>query len=390
MSAVTAPLAGLPPITAPQQPVETIRTLLRREVAAILHETLPDLAMVPLDKVYDRVMGDPVLLDQAFRVLRQQPELFRQVITTPERAFPQNDDEPLWCGRTLNEAIALVVRACARRYFHQKMRAPRKVAAPAARPVGFWQELGIAVGLVEPPKVKPRRRMPGAGDKLYAAMRDMLRYEWQVPLIPAYSNLSPALVSHLGEKLLDYRDPLKVQLLADHSTGSALMEGRTPLVLSSAERLLANSGDTLNADLLWTVCQKLRLNALFPQFDTNEMRRAVAMVASTSPQALKHLMPVLGEDIRIFTLYLFTAYATLGGARYRQMLGTQSQTWVLEAMARRVESEPPLTGTHEQMMVTIRSWLDATVDSVLGDEIQQTDMMDALDLIGASPARAAF
>ena len=375
MSAVAVPL---PPLVAPAQPVETIRSLLRREVATILKDAMPALALVADDKVYDHVMADPILLEQAFRVMRAQPELFKDIITTPQRRMPASDDDALWCGRTLAEAIALVVRACARRYFKQRLKAPKY--RPIRQPqIGFWLSLGILIGLAEPPR--PVRRKPGhgAGDRLYAAMRDLLRYEWQVPLIPAYSTLSPQLVTSLGERLLEYRDPLKVQLLADHATESALVDGKLPLLLSDAHRLMTAASDNINAEVLWNVCQKMRMAALFPGHDTAEMRKAVSLVAATSPQALKLLMPVLGDDIRKFTLYLFTVYGKFGPARYRQVLGTQCQTWVVEGMAKRVAREPPLSGTHEEMKRTIESWLATTLETVASDESQRADMLGALD-----------
>ena len=380
MSAVASSVVALPPLIVPARPVETIRTLLRREVAWAMKEAMPALALVPEEKVYDHVMGDPILLEQAFRVLRDQPDRFKHIITTPQRTTPQNDDEALWCGRTLAEAIALVVRACARRYFKQRLKAPKYRPIRQA-PIGFWRSLGVLMGLIEPPRPVRRKPPPSAGDKLYAAMRDLLRYEWQVPLIPAYSTLSPQLVTSLGEKLLDYRDPLKVQLLSDHSTETALVDGKLPLLLSDAHRLMTAASDNINAEVLWNVCQKMRMAALFPGQDTAEMRKAVSLVAATSPAALKILLPVLGDDIRKFTLYLFTVYGKFGPGRYRQVLGAQCQTWVVEGMAKRVAREPTLTGTHEEMKRTIESWLDSTLETVTTDESQRSNMLNALDKV---------
>ncbi|MCA1908166.1 MAG: hypothetical protein LDL39_07380 [Magnetospirillum sp.] len=378
MSAVATPTLALPSLVPPAQPVETIRTLLRREVAAILKDSMPVLALVPEDKVYDHVMADPILLEQAFRVLRANPELFKDVLTTPQRQLPANDEDPLWCGRTLSDVVALVVRACARRYFKKRLKAPK--FRPLRQPqIGFWRSLGMSLGLADPPAPVRRKPQPSAGDKLYAAMRDLLRYEWQVPLIPAYSTLSPQLVNSLGEKLLEYRDPLKVQLLSDYATESALVDGKLPLLLSDAHRLMSAASDNINAEVLWNVCQKMRMAALFPGHDTAEMRKAVSLVAATSPAALKLLMPVLGDDIRKFTLYLFTVYGKFGPARYRQVLGTQCQTWVVEGMAKRVAKEPPLAGTHEEMKRTIESWLDSTLETVVTDEGQRTEMLGALE-----------
>ncbi|MCR6633245.1 MAG: hypothetical protein NVV74_26160 [Magnetospirillum sp.] len=377
----------MPPVSAPQpsrirqvpeaQPVDTVRTVLRRDIADILRDNLPALSMVPREKVYDRVMDDPTLLHQAFQLFRARPELFKHVVLTQQRLFPASDGDALWCGRTLAEIIALVVRAAARRYFKKRLSGPKPKPLPMPK-IGLWQGIAISLGLAEPPKRPKRKHWPSPAEKLYTAIRDFLQFEWQVPLIPAYAALSPHLVTKLGDKLLDFRDPLKLQVLADHTAETALVDGKVPLLLDTAERLITPSGDTINAEVLWNVCQKMRMAALFPGYDVGEMRKAVSLVAATSPAALKHLMPVLGDDIRRFTLYLFTAYGTFGPARYRQVLGVNGQTWVVEAMAQRIAREPPLTGTHEQWKETIESWLDSAIATLDADDEKKADMRGAL------------
>lgn len=364
------------------QPVETVRTVLRRDIADILRENLPALAMVPRDKAYDVIMDDPNLLHQGFQLLRTRPELFKNVVITPQRAFPTADGDTLWCGRTLADVIALVVRACARRYFKKRLSGPKPKPLPMPQ-VGFFHGIAISLGLAQAPQRPKRKAWPSPAEKLFDALRDVLLYDWQVPLIPAYAALSPQLVTKLGAKLLDYRDPLKLQVLADHSVESAMADGKVPLLLDNAKRLMTGNSDTINAEVLWSVCQKMRMAALFPGYDLAEMRKAVSLVAATSPAALKHLMPVLGDDIRRFTLYLFTAYGKLGPVRYRQVLGANGQTWVVEGMARRVTKEPPLTGTHEQWKATVESWLDTAIVTMDTDEHKKAEMLDALDKVKA-------
>ncbi|HLO77003.1 MAG TPA: hypothetical protein VK196_11175 [Magnetospirillum sp.] len=363
----------------PTQSVDTVRTVLRRDIADILRDNLPALSMVPRDKVYDRVMDDPHLLHQGFQLFRARPELFKDVVITPERLFPSSDGDTLWCGRTLADIIALVVRACARRYFKRRLSGPKPKPAPAPK-VGLLKGLAISLGLAQPPKRVKRKRWPSPAEKLYTAIRDLLRFEWQVPLIPTYAALSPNLVQNMGEALLEMRDPLKLQALADYTAENALVDGKIPLLLDTAKRLMTPT-DTINAEVLWSVCQKMRMAALFPGYDVGEMRKAVSLVAATSPAAMKYLLPVLGDDIRKFTLYLFTAYGTFGPARYRQVLGPDGQTWVVEAMAKRAAKEPPLTGTHEQWKATIEEWLDSAVATVDADNEKKADMMGALGKI---------
>ncbi len=379
MGTVSAPRTARSPTAPLAKPVETVRTVLRRDIADILHDHLPALAMVPRDKVYTTVMDDPNLLHQGFQLLRRRPELFKDVVITPEKAFPASDGDALWCGRTMAEVIALVVRACARRYFKKRLSGPKPKPLPMPK-VGFIQGIAISFGLASPPQRPKRKRWPTPADKLFDSMRDLLLYDWQVPLIPAYAALSPQLVTKLGPKLLEYRDPLKLQVLSDPSVENAVTEGKTPLLFDTAKRLMA-ADDTINPEVLWGVCQKMRMAALFPGYDVGEMRKAVSLIAATSPAALKFLMPVLGDDIRKFTLYLFTAYAKLGPVRYRQCLGADGQTWVVEAMARRAAKEPPLAGTHEQWKTTIESWLDSAVETLDTNDERNAEVMGRLETV---------
>ncbi|OAN43761.1 hypothetical protein [Magnetospirillum moscoviense] len=365
------------PILPTADPIETVRTLLRHDIAAILHKNLPALKLVAEDKVYDKVMDDPILLDQGFRLLRTKPELFKEVVRTRERTLPSSDTDPLWCGRTLADAVALVVRACARRYFRRRLKAPKLTLAPAKPPLLF--QIGLALGLVDPPRQPKRKAQPTPGEKLYLAIRDFLLYDWQVPLIPAYVALSPATVVGLGPRILEFRDPLKLQLLADENIGHALVEGKTPLLLSDAGKMI--NSDNIDAEMLWSVCQKMRLGALFPNFNATEMRKAVAMIAATSPVALKAFLPVLGDDIRKFTLYLFTTYACFGPTRYRQVLGAHAQGWVIEAMAKRAKREPALSGTHEEMKATIETWLNSAVAALDQSDKDRAEAYQSLDRV---------
>lgn len=365
MSTLAAPMAGysVPEPKPEATPVDTIRTVLHRDVAAILRANLPALALVPQDKVYDRVMDDPALLHQAFRLLRGRPELFKQLVMTRERSFPGADTDPLWCGRTLAEVVALVVRACARRYFRRHLSAPRRKSAPAQAP-GMFQSLAIGLGLVEKPR--PVRKAPSLGaraERLYESLRDVLLYDWQVPLIPAYSVLEPATVKALGPKLLDLRQSFQISVLADHNAAAQLASGKVPLLLDDARRLMIPDGSGINAEILWAVSQKIHLNHLFPHWDSNESRRALSVIASTSPDALATMAPVLGGDIRVFTLFLFTAYSKLEAIGYKQVFGPQGKTWMVRAIAERLIRNPLGAPSLDLMKVEMERSLDGLADA---------------------------
>lgn len=371
MSAMAASIQATVSPATTQRSLDTIRTVLKRDVAEILHQHLPALAMVPADKVYDRVLDDPALLHQGFRLLRSRPELFQNVIVTPEKAFPSADGDVLFCGRTMAEVIAMVVRACARRYFKKRLGpAYRPAFRPAAKP-GLFHGMAIALGWAAPPKAPKAKRPQSPGDRLFAAMRNLLLYDWQVPLIPSYAQLSPQAVTDLGPRLLEVRDPMALEVLTgDHVAASQFVAGKVPLLLDDATRLMKPDGAGINAEVLWTVAQKMHVGVLFPDWDTSEMRRAVSMVSATAPAALQVLAPVLGNDIRAFTLFLFTAYSKIGNVQYKQVFGPQGQTWVVRAIAARMKAEPVAAPSLDLMKQRMETLLEGAVDRALSSPPQ--------------------
>jgi len=351
-----------------QSSIDAIRHALRNEIAAILRGSLPSLALVPQDKVYDRVMGEPTLLAQSLRLFRSQPDLFAAAVVPSGGSFPQAETDMLRCGRSLAEAISLVVRACARRYFRTRLPMPKPRQAPRAK-VSGWRSLLIGLGLAQPQSAPQSVRQPSPGDRLFQAMRAFLRFEWQVPLIPVYAVMPLEVITSLGEKLLDYRDPQKLQILAEHRSGRDFAAtDQVPLLLEPASCLFHGPNDELDAETLWQVAQSMRLLALFPNIDVTGLRRMVAQIAATNPKVLQSLRPALGNDIRHFTLYLFVTLDYFGPGRYRQVMGGDVQGWVISGMTQRISSESPLSGTNEEMRIRIVGWLSQTLKAIQEDE----------------------
>ena len=266
-------------------------------------------------------------------------------MVTDAQARPvKADDGVLRCGRTLADVIALVVRAAARRYFRTRLgvRRTRPVAQPRT---GLWRRMGVVLGLAAPPK--PVRPVPQAdlpAERLYRAIRDYLRFDWQASLIPHYAPMTPQLVTQLGSRLLDFREPAELASLAGHAE-EHVAGGHTPLLLDTAQRLITKGRETSIPDP-WCICLQMDLARLFPSREVTEMRRAVAMVATTLPSAISALMPVLGGDIRRFTAFLMVAYVTMGEQRYRQTFGTSGHSVEVrrygERLARLVPPPPCL------------------------------------------------
>ncbi|MDO8607950.1 MAG: hypothetical protein Q7R40_15560 [Phaeospirillum sp.] len=174
-----------------------INSTLQGPVVDILGQFLPELNALPRGQAYDRTLDDLSLLSRCFQIFRQERPRFRNVLVDERRRPVTDDNVPLSCGRTLAEIVAMVVRTAAKRYF-------RRALAPSR---------GEPVARVETPAAAPSRN---AADELYDAIKAYLLHEWQVPLVPTYAGMEPALVRQVGAKLLDAREPEALaRLIAD-------------------------------------------------------------------------------------------------------------------------------------------------------------------------------
>ena len=317
--------------------IEKIRLSLRTDVVDVLRTEISTLRSLPRNTAYETIMNQPTVLDACFRLMREKPELFQRV-ALDERAQPVSSDEAmLQCGRTLGEVITLVVRAAARRYFRARLGQRRAAAKPKP---GLMSRVARALklGASQPATRIPAPETPA--DRLYDAMRDYLRFDWQALLIPHYTPMSPKLVNQLGPRLLDIREPAELKALA----GAEGEGGAQSLLLGGASRLIAVGGDAIDPELLWQVCQQMDLGRLYPNRDAATVRRAVAQVAAIQPEAVAVLMPVLGSDIRRFTAFLMIAHAGMGEQRFRQLFGRGGQLKVVRRWMERLatrELPPP-------------------------------------------------
>lgn len=346
------------PVQAQSKPTEQIVEALKSDLIIVFQQEIPALSKLERNAAYEAVMNDPALLDACFRLFRNKPELFTGHVVDDQRQPVTSDDGALLCGRTLGEAVTLIVQASARRYFRRKLGATKRVAGPPKVRPGLMQRVGMALGVAAPPP-PTFRKVVGAGDKLFTVIREHLLFDWQAALIPHYAPLAPEMVTQLGPRLLDIREPSELRALASREERVGMAEGKPPLLLDNAKRLIKPSGDTLDSDLLYKVCSQMDLMRLFPGRDAGKLRRAIAQVAGTTPEALEQLMPVLGGDLRLFVSFLFVAYVELGEDDYRATFGIGGATgWMVKRYADRLAQ---LGGLPPPAFEAIRDTFEAVV-----------------------------
>jgi len=368
--------------------IEAIRSVLEGPVIEVFRREIPELRKLSRSAAYDRVMNDPQMLDRCFTMFRSRPQLFEQVVVDGDSQPVLDDLGLLSCGRTLAEAVALVVRASARRYFRSKLDFRRFKPPPPKLSLAL--RLGIALGLAEAPKPKPGPKVTPRSEVLYNAIRDYLRFEWQVLLIPHYAPMTPAMVTDLGPRLLDIREAAELQALA--APGSAPRDGRPPLLLDDAKRLLVQGRETIDAELLWRVVQQMDLARLFPRTEINKVRRSVAQVSATHVEVIRVLLPALGGDVRRFAAFLMIAFTTLGEQRFKQYFCQNGHVYAARKLAERMATQPAPAPTLTEMKRVYDEMLGSAFTG--GVETKDTSLIaghpalaTALDALGTGKAR---
>ncbi|CAA7627369.1 hypothetical protein [Magnetospirillum sp. SS-4] len=373
----------------PRDHLEAIRRVLRTQVSDILHLNVTQLSALTPDRVYDQVLDTPALLHECFQVFRSQPGLFNRVVVRQDKRPPASDQDALWCGRSLADVVAMIVRASAKRYFRATLpQAPRPApAAPVARP-GLVRQAAIGLGLMKPPPPPRQPAAPlGQGDKLYRAFRSNLLYEWQVPLIPHYAPLEIRTVTRLGARILDLREPGQIQILAAEGLTA---EGRLPLVLDDARRLRGPDGG-IDANALSEAFVKLGLEAVFPNLEDAQLRRAVSQISCMEAKAVELLIPALETDLRAVAVFLFSCFSSLGEKGFRQAFGACGAMWAIQKLAKHLEGCRPWPRSLPSMKGASDRALAAAIDLATGQpakDKQKTAPAPAA-VSGGGPARAA-
>jgi len=199
-------------------PVELINTTLKGSVIDILRLFLPDLAPYSNEDAFNVILNSPEMAQRSFGAFREHPDAFADVLRGPENQLVAADDEPLSCGRTLAQVVALVVQAVAKRHFRTKL--ARRNTATTAEATLTEKVTRLFTGAKQP-EPAPRPTTSQA-DRLFLAMRDYLLFEWQLRLIPHYVGLPVALVQALGARLLEFREIEDIQWMVRH--GEPLLE----------------------------------------------------------------------------------------------------------------------------------------------------------------------
>ncbi len=190
---------------------EIIRTI-KGPVMERLVKTIP--AFAAYEDAYGTIMASPDLLYACMQLFRNKRELFQDLLIDAAGNPVTDDDTPLRCERSVNQIIGMVVRSGAKAYAEKRFGASAKVKQ-VVRPetMNFIERIAALVGKKwesERPK-QPK----SAAEEFYAAIKDNLDFDWQVPLIPQFAELPVKLIRDLGKGVTTLHNPEGLEALAD-------------------------------------------------------------------------------------------------------------------------------------------------------------------------------
>lgn len=311
--------------------VRRINDTLQGPVLDILGHFIPELRKMPREMAYEHVLDDLGLLERCLQTFNRERRRFRYVVVDSHHQPVDSQDTRLACGRTLSEVIAMVVRTAAKRYFR------RAIAPGQARPV---RALAHSAS-------KPLAR--SAADDLYDAIKDYLLHDWQVPLVPAYADMSPALVRDLGPRLLDIHDsgtirsliedPRRTAILAPAPSAAADIPSPPAAPVSrraDLTKILSADGTRLRAEAFTATLLEPDVRAVLRQGDqTLRITSTLREVAGTSAAML---VEGLGMRMDQLAALLLVVEECVGGEVFVRIFGRPCDPELVERIIQRARA----------------------------------------------------
>lgn len=333
--------------------VRQVNQTLRGPVIEILAQLVPELKTLPGERAYQRTLDDIGLLERCFQAFRGNRERFSPVLLDRDRKPADGDSTILTCGRTLDDVVAMVVRTAAKRYFrrrHDPQAALVPVTSRLRRDVkakGFAHRMASLFKAERPqPAHPPAAKAHQHADALYQAIREYLRHDWQVPMVPTYAEMNPALIRSLGAKILDVRelDHLK-RIAADPEEAAKLFdlpkEEAAPAVepppkdnRARLSSILTPDGTRLNADTFEGLLLRPHIRKHLPA--PTQTLRNLEILRSVGAVPVKLLVAELGLTTDQLTVVLLVAQEALGPENFTRMFGRPGDAATVMRLTQRV------------------------------------------------------
>ncbi len=338
---------------------------LKGPVAQRFKELIPSLAGV--DDVYGTVMESPELLHGCLQLFRKQRSQFSDFLVGADGKVVADDKTPLRCERSVDDIVGMIVRSGARAYAKKRFGDGPREKPPVIQPEtqGLLKKLAqLVVGKWGEHEAPRPRKGRSPAEEFYAAIKDNLDYDWQVPLIPHYAELPVRLVAELGKGLTTLRTVEGIHTLANigrHSMDEARkilsddmmreMLDTQPLAAQGVAFLGKAKYEFLHEAVyghmgtnFWEMCKDTeRLEAMEDKNakDLGEMAEYLHIIG---PKTIDRMV----DKLQFYQLAIFleTAWRMLGAEKFAEIFGSPGKpalirTFTEKAAAFKLEPDDP-------------------------------------------------
>jgi hypothetical protein len=334
--------------------IRTIKGPITERVAAMV----PALASSP--EPYSVVISSPELLYACIQLFRTKREIFQDLLVDEAGGPVTEDTSALRCGRNIEQIISMVVRSGAKAYSEKRF-APQQSGTQQLKPEtrGLLDKLMALVGAKwggESEKGPSKPGVNSAADKFYAAIKDNLDFDWQVPLIPYFAELPVKLIIEMGRGVTTLRSPEGIAALADigrHSMESArriLSDGMMREMLDTqplAAKGVAFLGKERYEFLHGTVYEKMGDKFWEMCVDCDRLEAMETQNAKDLEQMANHLHIISAETINQVVHYiqfnqipvfLDIARDKLGDEKFTEIFGVPGKKKLIKTFCEKIKA----------------------------------------------------
>jgi hypothetical protein len=143
---------------------------------------------------YAKLVHNPELLYAFIQLYRKAPQVAETIVVGKDGHPVSAEDKPLICGVTLLQVQQLLCRTCARYFMEQDTKIDEEIVTETITKTKFL--FFKSTEQVE--------RVAGGGfdDRKVREVSRCIAYDWQLPLLPAYSSLSSAQLLELSDDIV--------------------------------------------------------------------------------------------------------------------------------------------------------------------------------------------
>lgn len=277
---------------------------LKGPVAEVFRDLIPTLRELDGPTFYDSALDRSDLLHACLMVFRKRRDAFVHLLVDEQGREVSDDFVALRCGRSVHDIISMVVRSHAKRHFRTM--------------------LG-----------HDHRRDGGAGDDLYAAMRDYLIHDWQVALIPHYAPMPLAHAKRIGPALLDLTSVDLVNAEVTKGGGQPYLNGKAKLITLppevspvatiaatvAAEEPILVENHSQEADFWWETLNDPQVRTALGNLADRDLRELTAAFCGLNEATRTQMLGPLGLSLFQAGVLLTRAYQGLGRAPFHMIFG---------------------------------------------------------------------